>query len=305
VLISGTVQLRSELLIRVVGGIAVTIDGDFTARPEWQKLFTTSSEPPSLHLRLTAARATGALRPACAPMLECDSWASFLDRETVVICGKDASRSPDEAMRIELPRNGLEGRYLYTHDWPYPVVYPFDQLLTIHTLGVGGGALVHAAGICGRDGALIVSGPSGTGKTTMSRSCAAVGADILSDERTIARRDPAGWMTGGTPWPGEGGFAQNRSVPLRGLVVLEQANENELSRLSPGRALALLYRCHFPPVWDPAASERTLTHLEQLVREVPAYLLRNKRGPESAAMLLDLVGGTDAAPAIPRREAAR
>ena len=60
-----------------------------------------------------------------------------------------------------------------------------------------------------------------------------------------------GWLVGGTPWPGEGGFAENRSVPLAGLVLIEQADRDELVPLSPARALALLYRCHFPPLWDP------------------------------------------------------
>ena len=40
--------------------------------------------------------------------------------------------------------------------------------------------------------------------------------------------DGGGWLVGGTPWPGEGGFAENRSVPLRGLILLEQADRDEL-----------------------------------------------------------------------------
>jgi hypothetical protein len=150
---------------------------------------------------------------------------------------------------------------------------------------------MHAAAIAGCDGGFLVAGPSGAGKTTLSRAAAAAGGRVLSDERTVVRRDAGGWVLGGTPWPGEGGFAENRSVPLRGLILLEQADRDELSPISPARALALLYRCHFPPVWDPAAAERTLGHLERLVREVPAFLYRNRKSPDAGRPLLERLGG--------------
>jgi len=164
----------------------------------------------------------------------------------------------------------------------------------IHTLGVAGGALMHAASIAGRDGALLVVGQSGAGKTTMSRAASAEGAHILSDERTIVRPATAGgWLVGGTPWPGEGGFAENRTVPLRGLIFLEQADHDELVPLSGARALALLYRCHFPPLWDPVACERTVDNLERLVRDMPALLFRNRKGRDAAQTLLARVGGVE------------
>jgi hypothetical protein len=127
----------------------------------------------------------------------------------------------------------------------------------------------------------------------MSRAVAAEGAHVLSDERTVVRPSVThgGWVVGGTPWPGEGGFAENRSVPLAALILIEQADVDELVPISPVRALALLYRCHFPPVWDARASERTVANLERLVRERPAFLYRNRKGPEAARRLLAHVGG--------------
>ncbi len=275
-------------MTHVVGGVAIVVDGD--APPSTPDVGGRSAEPAAITLRLHATRAAGPLRPRASTM-EVDSWVAFVDEETVQLCVKDARHTPPEAMRIELPRDGLEGRYLYGSEFPYLVHYPIDQLLVVHALGVAGGALMHAAAIAGRDGALLVAGPSGAGKTTMSRATAALGAHVLSDERTVVRPGGEGWVVGGTPWPGEGGFAENRSVPLVGLILLEQANENALVPLSPARALALLYRCHFPPLWDARASERTLGHLEQLVRSVPAFVYRNQKTPAAAERLLDHIGG--------------
>jgi hypothetical protein len=287
-------QVDHPLLSYVVGGIGVTLDGDFTMPAEQRRrLLARSDEPAEIMLRLVGARAAGPLRPAGPAAAEQEGWVAFVDGDTVKICVKDAMHTPVEAMRVELARDGLDGRYLYDHDWPYLFQYPIDQLLVIHTLGVSGGALMHAASIAGKEGALVVAGPSGAGKTTMSRAAATLGARVLSDERTIVRPSASsgGWLAGGTPWPGDGGFAENRSVPLRALILLEQSDRDELVPLSPARALALLYRCHFPPVWDATACERTLGHLERLVRELPAFLYRNRKGPESARILLDQVGG--------------
>jgi hypothetical protein len=285
-------QHRRPVVTHVVGGVGIALGGDFAFSDERRRIAATSADLPAIVVHLDAARTPVPHRPDGAPVVEADSWVAFREGDVIKLCVKDTSRAIPEAMRIELPRDGLNGRYFYDHDHPYPFQHPIDQLLVVHALGVTGGALMHAAAICGRDGALLVAGPSGAGKTTMSRSAAALGAPVLSDERTILRPAPGGgWLLGGTSWPGEGGFAENRSVPLRGLILLEQADHDALVAVSPARALALLYRCHFPPLWDPIGCERTVDNLERVVREVPAFLYRNQKAPDAARLLLSQVGG--------------
>jgi hypothetical protein len=268
----------------VVGGVGIALEGDVPG-----PFACDASESPEILLRLSAQQTSGPMRAAGTPTFECTRWAAFVDGDTFTLCVKNKQV---ERVRVELPRQGLEGTYAWSDPAPYPYEYPANQLLTVHALGVAGGALIHGAAIVGPRGGLLVPGPSGAGKTTMSRAAAALGARILSDERTIVRPSRGGgWLLGGTPWPGEGGFADNASVPLRGIVMLEQADKNELVSISPARALALLYRCHFPPHWDSVASERTLGHLERIVREVPTYLFQNVKGSDAARMLLEKVGG--------------
>lgn len=274
----------------VVGGIALEIEGDCPP-DEGARAF----DSPDITLQLTSVCDGTPLRPSAAPTIERDSWSGFVRGDDIILCVGGAADPTPEVMRVELPRRGLQGQLYFRRDVPpRPFCYPADQLLVIHALGVAGGVLAHAAAIAGRDGAFLVAGPSGAGKTTMARFAAALGARILSDERTIVRPRPGApgqWLLGGTPWPGEGGFAHNSSVPLRGLILLEQAERDELVPLSQARALALLYRCHFPPLWDPDAAARTLDHLERLVGDVPAFLFRNRKGPDAARLLLDRLGG--------------
>jgi hypothetical protein len=289
-------------LTHVVGGVAIMLAGDMPTEHAAH-----GEGAATIELRLQTHVAAAPLRPAGTPAIEVDSWVAFLDDDRVTLCIKDASATPLEVLRVELPREGLVGDAYYRTDAaPRPFAYPSDQLLTIHALGVGGGVLAHAASIAGRDGAFLVAGPSGAGKSTMARACSELGARILSDERTVVRplaasadRDGDGngepergaWALGGTPWPGEGGFAHNSSAPLRGLVFLEQADRDELAPITPARALALLYRCHFPPVWDAKAATRVLDHLARLVQDVPAFVFHNRKGPASARLLLERLGG--------------
>jgi hypothetical protein len=287
------VREHPPVVNHTIAGIDVALTGDFALPEELRHLLARCDDPSEITVRLTAARGASGLRPDGPPTMETDSWVSFVDERELRICIKDAGRTPAEVARIDLARDGLDGRYVYDRDWPYLFQYPTDQLLVTHALGIGGGALIHAAAITGRDGALLVAGPSGAGKTTISRAAAALGAHVLSDERITVRPSAAhgGWVVGGTPWPGDGGFIENRSVPLKAIILLEQADDDELVPLSPARVLALLYRCHFLPVWDPRACERTIDNLERLVRERPAFLYRNKKGPAAAARLLEFVGG--------------
>ena len=275
----------------VIGGIGVVVEGDCP------KLLPAGGppEPCETTVHLEARASDAPLRPVGEPAHEVDSWAAFCDGNTLELCIKATATEGApavEVMRIDIGVESLRGTLWYRRDEVVSVLaYPANQLLLIHALNVTGGVLAHAAAFGGRDGAYLVAGPSGAGKTTMSVAAHGVGARVLSDERTVVRPSRAGWLVGGTPWPGEGGYAENVSLPLRGIMLLEQASVDEVVPVTPARALALLYRCHFPPLWDTAATAHTLSNLERLVREVPAFVLRNRRGPDMARALLDRLGG--------------
>src|SRR5213082_953591 len=101
-----------RVVTHVVGGVGISVSGDCPPGP-----IAESAEPPAIVLRLEARRVDGPVRPSGTPAFEPDSWAAFLDGETLQLCAKHAAHSPPETMRIDLAREGLEGTLMYARPW--------------------------------------------------------------------------------------------------------------------------------------------------------------------------------------------
>lgn len=121
------------------------------------------------------------------------------------------------------------------------------SLVLVHEVHARGGVFLHGA-LAERDGiGVILAAPSGTGKTTASNRFPAPWRS-LCDDTTMVVRDPQGsyWAH---PWPtwscfldgGTGGAWDVQSaVPLKGIFFLDQAFEDRVERIGPGRAVSLL-----------------------------------------------------------------
>ena len=165
-----------------------------------------------------------------------------------------------------------------------PFRYPLDQILLSMALA-GKALIVHAAGVQIGGGGLLLAGPSGAGKTTIARICAAAGHAVLSDDRVIVSRSPAGWRMHGTPWPGEGRFAENRGVPLAGVAFLARGEANRLTPLAPAALARGLAPLATIPWFDREARDRCLDLLDALARAVPASEFAFRPEPGAAVTL--------------------
>lgn len=153
-----------------------------------------------------------------------------------------------------------------------PVRYPLDQLLMMHRLACESGLIVHCALIDVGGVAVICPGVSGAGKTTLTRQLTP-DFPVLSDDRAVIRKSGEGYEAHGTPWPGEGGFAVNRGLPLRGIGFIQQAEKPRTERISQGEAIRRLVRVASLPFFDRVASDRAFSGVADLCGRVPAFLL--------------------------------
>lgn len=135
--------------------------------------------------------------------------------------------------------------------------------------------LLHAAVIAVDGDAYAFLGRSGTGKSTHTGLWMQYLSDVtvVNGDKPILQSTENGFVAHGTPWNGKEGLGNNTSAPLKGLCFLEQAKENEITRLTPGEAATRIFsQILFPEDEKNAASTLELT--DKLVTGTPCWLLK-------------------------------
>ncbi len=169
----------------------------------------------------------------------------------------------------------------------YPFQYPLDEVLTVNLLSRSRGVELHGLGVDLDGNGVIFTGTSGAGKSTLAELWKQrAGNTVLSDDRLIVRPGPGDhtedFLLFGTPWHGDAGVSAPGGVPLKRVLVLNQARENRLVELSAAEAATmLLIRC-FPTFWDHRGMDFTVDFIGRICSSIPCYELRFL--PEQAAI---------------------
>ena len=152
------------------------------------------------------------------------------------------------------------------------------------------GMPLHAA-LVEKDGyGVVFLGPSGMGKSTQAKLWVEhQGADFIIGDRPGLRRIDGKWIGFGMPWDGKDGIKQQKQVPIRALISLEQAPENSIRRLSKQEAMIVLLNQVMMPMWDDAAMALLTPLMGQLATEIPFYHLRNLPNKEATELTLETI----------------
>jgi len=162
------------------------------------------------------------------------------------------------------------------NDQVFPLEYPIDELAMMHRLALGEGVELHALGLVDRDGrGYLFLGHSGAGKSTTARLwMAEPGVKLLSDDRIILRKQEGNFWMHGTPWHGDAGVASAGSAPLSSVFLLEQAPQNQILPLAPGKAAAELFARSFVPHYLKEGIQFSLSFFDELTRSIPCSIFR-------------------------------
>ena len=146
------------------------------------------------------------------------------------------------------------------------------------------GFQLHSSAVMLDGKAYLFSAPSGTGKSTHTEKwCRLFGATLLNDDKPVLRRQEGTWMAYGTPWSGKYDLSMPTGVPLGGIAFLLRGKENSIRRMEPGDAVVHLIS-QAPRYLSAERMEQQLTLLDQLLQQIPVYLLYCKNEDAAAYM---------------------
>jgi len=164
----------------------------------------------------------------------------------------------------------------------HAINYPYDQAILINRLLHADVLVVHGSAVVIDGRGYVFFGPSGAGKTTLSRWWRATGALLLNDDRVAIYRHANGaWQVAGTPWHGEEPVVSPESAPLHGVVRLRQANANRVVALDRLAALAELTACSLVPFFSRTSIDQAMALLEALEDQVALFEFHFRHDPSS------------------------
>ena len=195
----------------------------------------------------------------------------------VLMCSRDYSE-----MTLYISRQPYY--YEKIQQWVKPWL-PFSSSIRVACeagMTMRDGMPLHAA-LVEKDGyGVVFLGPSGMGKSTQARLWVEhQGADFIIGDRPGLRRIDGQWIGFGMPWDGKDGIKQQKQVPIRALISLEQAPENSIRRLTKQEAMIVLLNQVMMPMWDDAAMALLTPLMGLLANEIPFYHLRNLPNKEA------------------------
>lgn len=146
----------------------------------------------------------------------------------------------------------------------------------------------HGVAILWRGLAWIITAPSGTGKTTQLRLWQELFGDemeVINGDKPVieCREDETVWVYP-SPWNGKESYSGTKSGRLAGIIVLEQADHNEIYRLNLRSSMIPIYRqfLYYADYEDEIRAAGQM--LGVVLRNIPVWKLSNL-GDEASAEL--------------------
>lgn len=173
--------------------------------------------------------------------------------------------SSDKA-RVLLARDRIQGLHID------PV---FTSLLALERRLIARDSLIfHCAYMVYQGEAILFSAPSETGKTTQANLWEKYrGSRTVNGDRALLGKRDGRWTAQGWPVCGTSEVCHNEEFPIRAVVMLSQAKENQAQQLPPGRSFPLLYSQITVNKWNMKDHLHAIDLIQELAEGVPVFHL--------------------------------
>ncbi|WP_195244271.1 hypothetical protein [Clostridium celatum] len=148
--------------------------------------------------------------------------------------------------------------------------------------------ILHSSFIIHNNQSILFTAPSGTGKSTQASLWEKYkGAEIINGDRSAIGTRNGEYFAYGLPFCGSSNICKNKEAPLKAIVVLKQAKENSVRRLSKIEAFKILLGQVAINRWNKKDMELAMTLIEELIEKVPVVMLSCRPDKEATDVLND------------------
>ena len=148
--------------------------------------------------------------------------------------------------------------------------------------------ILHSSFIIHNNESILFTAPSGTGKSTQASLWEKYkGAEIINGDRSAIGTRNGEYFAYGLPFCGSSNICKNKEAPLKAIVVLKQAKENSVRRLSKIEAFKILLGQVAINRWNKKDMELAMTLIEELIEKVPVVMFSCRPDKEATDVLND------------------
>jgi len=163
----------------------------------------------------------------------------------------------------------------------------FCSLFSLEKCAIQKSAMIlHSAYICHQGQAILFSAPSGTGKSTQADLWEKYrGAKTVNGDRSFLAKRDGRWYASGWPVCGSSEICYNETFPIKAIVMLRQSKTNRVTRPGGIAAFGEVMSQITINSWDRGFQMKVMDLLEQLLADVPVYVLECDISEEAVACL--------------------
>ncbi len=156
------------------------------------------------------------------------------------------------------------------------------------------GLMLHSVVMEHNGSAILLTAPSGTGKSTHSRLWQRLyGVKIINGDKALIRKKGDTFYAYGSPMTGSSGIGINSCAPIKAIVSLSQAPNNTATPLNLKQAYTAIYSQSTVNVWSKDFVDKICDIILDMTSCVPVFRLDCNMEDNAAHTIYRTIFGTD------------